>query len=83
MVRMVIGKQVQSLQINCINSTLSAYEQLFNDAKLMPYRQLLQRCNLNEYIQPNMDYDKERSETELNDLLSGCLLYTSPSPRDD
>ncbi|MCL6747862.1 hydrolase [Prevotella sp. TCVGH] len=74
MVRVVSGKQVQSLQINCINSTLSAYEQLFNDAKLMPYRQLLQRCNLNEYIQPNMDYDKERSETELNDLLSGIAI---------
>lgn len=74
MVRVVSGKQAQSIPMGCIYSTLSAYEQLFNDAKLMPYRQLLQRCNLNEYIQPNMEYDKERSESELNDLLSGVAI---------
>lgn len=74
MVRVVSGKQAQSLQVNCIYSTLSAYEQLFADDKLAPYRQLLQRCNLNEYLQPNMLYDKERSETELNDLLSSIPI---------
>ena len=50
---------------------MSAYEQLFSDERLAPYRQVLQRCNLNEYIEPNLAYDRTRSETELNDLLSG------------
>ena len=31
---------------------------------------MLQRCNLNNYIEPNLIYDKERSLTERNDLLS-------------
>ncbi len=74
MVRAINGKQAQSIQINCIYSTLTAYEQLFADEQLAPYRQLLQRCNLNEYIEPNMIYDKERSETERNDLLSSIPI---------
>lgn len=69
-VRVVSGKTASSLQINCIYSTIAAYEQLFLDEKLAPQRQVLQRCNLNEYIRPNLIYDKERSETERNDLLS-------------
>ena len=69
-VRVVSGKTASSLQINCIYSTIAAYEQMFLDEKLAPQRQALQRCNLNEYIRPNLIYDKERSETERNDLLS-------------
>lgn len=74
MIRVVNGKEAQSKTVGCIYSTLSAYEQLFNDEQLLPYRQLLQRCNLNEYLQPNIVYDKDRSETELNDLLSGVAI---------
>jgi putative nucleotidyltransferase with HDIG domain len=50
---------------------MSAYEQIFLDENLAPQRQILQKCNLNNYIVPNLIYDKERSQTELNDLLSG------------
>jgi len=74
MIRMVNGKQAQSIQISCIYSTIAAYEKLFIDEKLAPQRQILQRCNLNNYITPNLIYDKERSETEKNDLLSGIPL---------
>ena len=34
----------------------------------------MQRCNLNEYILPNLTYDEERSETEKADILSGIPL---------
>lgn len=71
MVRVVSNKQAISLQINQIYSVFTAYEQLFHDPQLEPHKQLLQRCNLNNYIEPNLIYDKERSQTELNDLLSG------------
>jgi putative nucleotidyltransferase with HDIG domain len=71
MIRVVNGKSAQSVPINCIYSTLGAYEQLFMDEKLGKERQILQRCNLNEYIEPNLIYDQERSETEKNNLLSG------------
>lgn len=71
MIRVVDKKQATSLQINKVHSVFSAYEKLFNDSRLEPHKQLLQRCNLNNYIEPNLIYDKERSQTELNDLLSG------------
>lgn len=71
MIRVVNAKQAASIRINQVYSALSAYEQLFADERLAAQRQLLQRCNLNNYIEPNLIYDKERSETELNDLLSG------------
>jgi len=74
MVRVVSGKSATSTQINRIYSELSAYEQLFADERLEPYRQILQKCNLNEYIQPNLIYDKERSETEKTDMLSGIPI---------
>ena len=69
-IRVVSGKTASNLQINCIYSTIAAYEQLFLDEKLAPQRPLLQPCNLNEFIRPNLIYDKDRSETEKNDLLS-------------
>ncbi len=69
-VRIVIGNNAQSLPLGDFYSTLSAYEQLFQDGRIAEQRPILQRCNLNNYIEPNLIYDKERSETEKNDLLS-------------
>ena len=69
-VRVVIGNSAQSLSLGSFYSTLSAYEQLFLDTRIAEQRPILQRCNLNNYIEPNLIYDKERSETEKNDLLS-------------
>lgn len=70
MIRVVNGNNAQSIQASCFFSTLSAYEQLFDDERVAQQRPILQRCNLNNYIEPNLIYDKERSETEKNDLLS-------------
>lgn len=69
-VRLVSGNNAQSISLGCVYSTLSAYEQLFIDEQIAMQRPILQRCNLNNYIEPNLIYDKGRSETERNDLLS-------------
>ncbi|MCO6026223.1 HDIG domain-containing protein [Prevotella cerevisiae] len=74
MIRVVIGKQAQSRVVNRLYSTLSAYEQLFMNERLNKERLILQRCNLNDYIEPNLIYDKSRNETEKNDLLSAIPL---------
>ena len=74
MVKIITGKQAQSMPVISFYSTLSAYEQLFQDPRLETQRQALQRCNLNEYIEPNLIYDKERSETERTDVLSGIAI---------
>ena len=69
-VRLVSGNSAQSISLGCVYSTLSAYEQLFIDEQIAMQRPILQRCNLNNYIEPNLIYDKGKSETERNDLLS-------------
>ena len=73
-VRVINGRTATSVPINCIYSTMAAYEQLFMDEKLGAQRQILQKCNLNEYLTPNLTYDKERSETERADVISSVAL---------
>ena len=71
LIRVVFGKNAESIVINCVYSTMSAYEQIINDAALATERGELQRLNLNNYIEANLIYDKERTETAMDDLLSG------------
>lgn len=74
MIRVVQGKSATSTPISCIYSTMSAYEKLFSDEKLAAHRQTLQRCNLNEYIEPNLEKDNERCEAEIADLMGSIPL---------
>lgn len=74
MIRVIDGKTAYSVRISRVLSTMTAYEQIYLDESLAPYRAQLQRCNLNEYIEPNLIYDKERSEAEKNDLLGQIPL---------
>lgn len=74
MIRVIDGKTAYSVRISRMLSTMTAYEQIYLDERLAPYRAQLQRCNLNEYIEPNLIYDKERSEAEKNDLLGQIPL---------
>ena len=67
MIRVVSGKTAVSVKISKVYSTVSAYEQLFLDPELESHREILQKCNLNDYIAPNLSYDKERSEASLSD----------------
>ena len=73
-IRVVDGKEAVSISLQELYTPKTAYEQLFLDEKLAPHRTTLQKCNLNNYIVPNLVYDKERSEASRNDLLSGVAL---------
>lgn len=73
-VRIVNGKHATSTQISKVFSVVSAYEQIFEDEVLATHREILQKCNLNDYITPNLKYDKERSEASLNDLQNSIPL---------
>lgn len=69
MVRVVNNKVATSVQITCVYSTMSAYEKLFKDEVLGPVSTELRHLNLNDYLEANLDYDRERNETEQSDLL--------------
>ena len=74
MIRVVNHKQASSVSVMEIYSAKTAYEQLFADEKLAPHRALLQRLNLNNYIVPNLSYDRTRSESSRNELISNIPL---------
>ena len=58
MIRIINGKNVKSVPIGSFYSTIAAYERIFYDEKLATQRQLLSRCNLNNYVEANVIYDK-------------------------
>ena len=70
LIRLVNGKTATTCSINEVLSTMNAYEQLFIDEQLTERRSLLQRYDLNQYIRPNLTYDKERNDQELEELLN-------------
>jgi putative nucleotidyltransferase with HDIG domain len=74
MIRIVNGKNAVSASITKVNSVVSAYEQIFLDNALASKRDLLRKCNLNDYISPNLTYDKARSEESLSDLQNSIPL---------
>ena len=73
-IRIINGKDAISMKIVKVHSVVSAYEQIFLDESLAAHREILQKCNLNDYITPNLMYDKERSEAALNDLRNSIPL---------
>ena len=74
MIRFVSGKNAKSLKVSSFYSTIAAYEHIFTNEKLAAQRAILSRCNLNNYIEANIVYDKEKSDAEKNDLLSSIPL---------
>lgn len=74
MISIVSKNQASSVSILEVYSAKKAYEQLFMDEKIAAMRNQLQKCNLNDYIVPNLVYDKERSETSKNELTGSIPL---------
>lgn len=74
MIRIVDGKNAVSVRLNMLYTTKTAYEQLFIDEALEQHRQILQKCDLNDYITPNIVYDREKSTSTLNDLMNSIPL---------
>lgn len=74
MVKVVDGKSTTPIEIGCMYSTMSAYEALLKDEELSKDRALLQKLNLTNYLEPNLTYDKEKTETERTDMLGSIPL---------
>ena len=82
LIRVIDGKNANSVSITKINSVVSAYEEIFLDETLAAHREILKKCNLNDYLAPNLTYDKERSEASLNELHNSIPLATGLVQRD-
>ncbi|GFI00269.1 HDIG domain-containing metalloprotein [uncultured Phocaeicola sp.] len=69
-IRLVNKNIATSLFVDQLYSGKEAYEYLLNADTLHYKKKILQQCNLNNYITPNLVYDEEKSETARKDLLS-------------
>lgn len=58
------------VQVDQMYTTKAAYEYLLNADTTRFSKQILQQCDLNNYITPNVTYDEVKSESALQDLLS-------------
>ncbi|MBE6276523.1 MAG: HDIG domain-containing protein [Bacteroides sp.] len=68
---LLVEKNVATSEdIRHLYTTKEAYEHLLNADTLFYSKKLLQACNLNNYLTPNLIYDKEKSEASKKDLLS-------------
>ena len=68
--RIVNGKTALSVKAASIHTPMQAYSLLTNDPLLQAHREKLQDLELNTYIVANLIYDRERSETSRNELIS-------------
>ena len=62
-----IGTEKSTTELYTIKK---AYEHLLNVDTAYYDKRILQLCNLNDYLSPNLIYDKEKSESAKKDLLS-------------
>jgi hypothetical protein len=70
LVRIVDKNVATSRAIEQLYSTKEAYEILVGADTAHYSKQILQQCDLNNYLTPNLVYDEEKSEAAQRDLLS-------------
>ncbi len=66
----VTDKQAEHRYVRDLYSVKGAYEALFKDPRLDGMQATLQQMNLNEYLQPNVKFDEERSNQAKQDILA-------------
>jgi hypothetical protein len=67
----IVDRNISSQRdINNLYTIKQAYEALIKSDTIHYNKRMLQLCNLNNYIAPNLIYDAEKSESAKQDLLS-------------
>ena len=69
-IRLVDKNMATSRFVDQLYTVKEAYEYLLNSDTAHYKKKILQQCNLNDYITPNLVYDEEKSEAAQKDLLS-------------
>ncbi len=77
-IRIISQNEAKEENFSDVFSQKTAYELLAsqkNDTTTL-YKNILRKCNINEYITPNLTFDTKKSENAKNDLLS-TISYAS------
>ncbi|MBR2863614.1 MAG: HDIG domain-containing protein [Bacteroidaceae bacterium] len=73
-IRAILGKAAIGKKVEDIYSTREAYEYIMNVDTAQYSREALLRCNINDYLVPNLLYDSVKTRQQLNDLLSAISM---------
>lgn len=80
-IRVVYEKNATSEVIADLYTAKQAYEELINDPAFDNHHALISELNLNDYIVPNVLFDRERSEASKQDLISGMPIANGVAQR--
>ena len=75
-IRVVQGNEASATPVKVIFTGRTAYLYMMTEDSATLQRDILQRCNLNAYIEPNLTYDAEKSEAIIKDLMSSVAPST-------
>lgn len=67
--------QAQQIDKKKIHDTKNAYISIISGIKSPIDKKVIQECNLDKHLEPNLNYDMARSEQELADLLDKVSRY--------
>lgn len=73
-IRAIIGKAAVGKKVEKVYSTRAAYEYIMNVDTAHYSREALLRCNINDYIVPNLRYDSLKTKQQLGDLLAAISM---------
>ena len=68
--RRIIGREATSINTNTVLTPRQAYEQLMQDSVLVENQDKLQRLNLNDFLVPNLTFNRALSDTVRSQLLN-------------
>ena len=80
-IHIVNGKLAVNVKAMDVYTVITAYEALLNDSVIRPHREALQNCDLNTYSEPNLIFDKDRSEASRQELLNSIPLASGIEQR--
>lgn len=75
-IRIINGKITQSKLMKNLLTPLKAYEFFFADPQIANVRAQLQKCNINEYLVPNVTYDSVKNSIELEERLDRIASFS-------
>lgn len=73
-IRRIDDKEATSIDAGSVLTPVEAYERLRLDPGLMYYHEAISKMDINNYLVPNLTYDKSRSEESMEDLVASVPL---------
>ena len=74
MLRRINGKDVTMVSALKVMTPRQAYERIVRSPEMTVYREVLKEIDLNNFLEPNLTYDEDRSESARLDLLNSVPL---------